>query len=235
MFYTQESARHIPALETKLTANPSSPVFARLASFYLTEGKAEQAIQICVQGLKKFPEYATGHLILGRAYEAVGRNVEAMLEYRKVLRALPDNPIVNELLRKVEQREQEAFRAFSEERARQLQERRNQLSLDQYLAEETKPAEGTVEFLLDRLRAAAVSPSPEDHQKEKEESPEPAAAPRIVTATLAEIYASQGEYREAIAAYRKLLEQHPSEVERFEKRIAQLEEMSRLQHAESKN
>lgn len=234
MFYTQESARHIPALEAKLTANPSSPVFARLASLYVKEGKAEQAIQLCEQGLKRFPEYATGRLILGGAYEAVGRHVEAMLEYRKVLRALPDSPMVNGLLRKAEQREQEAFRAFSEERARQLQERRSQLSLDQYLAEEAKPAEGTVEFLLDRLRAAVVSAPPGEHT-EREESTEPGAAPRIVTATLAEIYASQGEYREAIAAYRKLLEQHPSEVERFEKRITQLEEMSRARQAEPRN
>jgi cytochrome c-type biogenesis protein CcmH/NrfG len=48
-----------------------------------------------------------------------------------------------------------------------------------------------------------------------------------VTATLAEIYASQGEYNEAIEAYRTLAAQRPGSAERYQKRLAELEELRR--------
>jgi hypothetical protein len=51
----------------------------------------------------------------------------------------------------------------------------------------------------------------------------------MVTATLAEIYASQGEFGEAIDAYRKLAEQRPGSAERYQKRLRELEELRRLQ------
>jgi tetratricopeptide (TPR) repeat protein len=47
----------------------------------------------------------------------------------------------------------------------------------------------------------------------------------IVTVTLAEIYAKQGEYREALEAYRKLLQQCPDEAGRHAVRIAELERL----------
>ncbi len=47
----------------------------------------------------------------------------------------------------------------------------------------------------------------------------------FVTPTLAEIYAKQGWYDDAIKAYRTLMVTKPNERERFEKRIAELEEL----------
>lgn len=236
MFYAQEAARFIPVLESRLAAHPRSPVFARLASYYLTEGKADRAVELCLEGLKHHPAYPAAHLVLGKAYEAQGRSVEAMLEYRKVQRAAPDNPAVGELLRKAELREQEEFRSFAEERTRAMADRRSTVSFERYSAEE--PGAGAAEFLLERLRAADAktekSPPPPERTAPRAGA-DPSVGPKIVTATLAEIYASQGEYRAAIAAYRRLREEHPGDVERYERRIAQLEELARLQHAEQKS
>ncbi|MFN0157281.1 MAG: tetratricopeptide repeat protein [Bacteroidota bacterium] len=236
VFYTQESAKFVPALEAKRAANPRSPVFARLASYYLLEGKAQQAADVCLEGLAVFPEYATGRLVLGKAYEALGRHIEAMLEYRKALRAVPDNPAVGELLRRSEQREQEEFKAFSEERAKKLGERRGTIKLETYLEQGNESGQGTVDFLLQRLKAAKINAVPlEESVSSEDKSITGASGTKIVTATLAEIYANQGEYREAILAYRKLREQQPHEAERFDKRIAELQQMERMQHAEQKS
>jgi tetratricopeptide (TPR) repeat protein len=49
----------------------------------------------------------------------------------------------------------------------------------------------------------------------------------IVTPTLAEIYAAQGAYREAIRTYTQLVDRKPGEKERFEQRIRELEEIWR--------
>jgi tetratricopeptide (TPR) repeat protein len=240
VFYTQESARYIPVLESKLAANPRSPVFARLASYYLLEGKIDRTVEVLLEGLRHHPHYASAHLVLGKAYEAQGRHVEAMLEYRKVHRAVPDNPTVVEQLRKVELREQDAFRAFAEERERKLKERRNTIAFERYVAEEPEPGTGAADFVLERLRTAEVPPSPPPPAPRKERSPErpagdTAASPKIVTATLAEIYASQREYQAAITAYQRLRQQHPEESARFDRRISELEESARLQHDEQKS
>jgi tetratricopeptide (TPR) repeat protein len=224
----------LSALEAKLTAKPESPFFARVASAYLKQGKTMEAMELCARGVKAFPNYATGHLILGQCYNALGRTIEAMLEYRKALKALPDNPTLQKFMREIEQREKEAFAAFAEERTQRMGERKDSVSIEEYLSEETTEKESTVEFLLKRLQAskrAAPSTVPTAAGEER------AAAPSvsIVTPTLAEIYASQGEYDEAIDAYRKLLVQRPQETERYEKRIAQLEHLKKLKEAEQKS
>ena len=223
-----ESPAVLSALETKVTATPGSPFFARVASAYLKQGKTMQALELCVQGLKMFPNYATGHLVLGQCYEALGRTIEAMLEYRRALKALPDNMMLQKLMRDIEEREKEAFKAFAEERARKLAERKDSLSVEEYLSEEPTEKESTVEFLLKRLQVARrAAPG-------SEQGPSATATTTIVTPTLAEIYASQGEYEAAIDAYRKLAVQRPQEIERYEKRIAQLEQLRKLKQADQK-
>jgi cytochrome c-type biogenesis protein CcmH/NrfG len=49
----------------------------------------------------------------------------------------------------------------------------------------------------------------------------------FVTPTLAEIYAKQGWFDDAIKAYRTLARSKPAEKERYEKRIAELEELKK--------
>ena len=227
---------HKPSLEARMAANRNSPSFARLASYYLQEGNIPRSVDLCVEGLKLYPNYATGHLILGKCYEAMGRNIEAMLAYRRVAKALPDNPTVQALLKNAELREQEAFSAFAEERVRKLKERKDTLTVEQYTSENPPEKESTVDFLLKRLQDVKRDmPKPSGDDRVQEEKPTPSSSgAKIVTATLAEIYANQGEYREAIEAYRKMLGQRPADSERYAKRIAQLEELARLQQEENK-
>ncbi|MEK9136648.1 MAG: tetratricopeptide repeat protein [Bacteroidota bacterium] len=225
---------YIPSLEARLASNAKSPSFARLASYHLKEGQIQKAVDLCLEGLKLYPNYGTAHLVLGRCYEAMGRNIEAMLEYRRALKAMPDNPIVQGLLKHVEQREQEAFKAFSEESAHKLKERKNTLTFEKFVEEGTEKKESTAEFLLKRLQEVKkTAPSAVAEGQPEEAAHAQGVAPsKIVTATLAEIYATQGEYKEAIDAYRKLVSQRPIEAERYAKRIVQLEELSRLQQVE---
>jgi len=202
-------------LESRLAANPSSPLFARLASNYLTEGHLERAVDVCIEGLKHFPAYSTAHLILGQCYDALGRHVEAALEYRRVLKAVPENPRVRELLRRVDGAGQEAFRVFAEDRVKKFAAKKGTLTLEGFVAG-SEPS----------------TPRPE----ESEDTPAVSHHPnKIVTATLAEIYATQGEYGEAIRAYKRLLVERPVESDRYVRRITELEELSRVQKAGEEN
>jgi tetratricopeptide (TPR) repeat protein len=204
-------------LELRLQANPKSPLFARLAFCYLSEGQTEKAIATCLAGLKNFPEYTTGHLVLGQCYETSGRDMEALLEYRSVLRAVPDNPRVRSLAEKIEKREQEAFQAFAEERVKAMKEKRGTLSLEKFMS-------GT-----DRPNAGPPPGAPELQAKSASQGIS------IVTPTLAEIYASQGEFEEAIQAYKRLLKERPEQSAKFSKRIGELEREYRAKQAETES
>jgi Tfp pilus assembly protein PilF len=220
--------------DTKVTASKITPAFARLAASYLKEGKTLQAMEMCLDGLKVFPNYATGHLILGKSYETLGRTIEAMLEYRRALKCVPDNPTVQAMMNSIERSEQQAFKAFAEERERRLKEQKNSQSIESYLADESNEKESTAEFLLRQLQESRkLSPVAEKTTSAAGEGA--AVSPSIVTATLAEIYVNQGEYKEAIEAYKTLMDQRPGETERFAKRIAELEELRRQHQLEPKS
>jgi tetratricopeptide (TPR) repeat protein len=72
-----------------------------------------------------------------------------------------------------------------------------------------------------------VQASPGEPLDEKFQPISGAAADEIVTATLAEIYATQGAYQEAIRTYALLVRRRPQEREHFERRIRELEEIWR--------
>ena len=85
-------ADRLAKLEKGYRRNPDSPLFARLADLYLKRGKTEHALEICLQGCQKFPEYATGFMVLARCYEAGGAVEEARDALDQALRIDPVNP-----------------------------------------------------------------------------------------------------------------------------------------------
>jgi tetratricopeptide (TPR) repeat protein len=184
--------------------------------------------------MKRYPRYVTGNLILAKSYEALGRRIEAALEYRRVLDVLPDNQMVRDVVRQLERQEQVAFETFGQRRQEELGSVGGSVSFEQYNLREESPQESSVEFLLKQLQEVRRStPQGEGEQAEETGMADGEAAAKIVTETLAEIYASQNEFHEAIKAYRKLLELRPEEAARYEKRLAELEERARAEGDES--
>jgi tetratricopeptide (TPR) repeat protein len=196
-----------------------------VAAELLERGEAQEALRLCAEGLQRYPWYATGSLLLGRCHEELGRHGEALVEYRRALEALPDNRMLQGAVRRVEERQREEFRVFAEEQARALGPVVNTRTFGEYLR--AGEGESAVEFLLQKPKPHATPPTMPLTPAGEEETP-----PEIVTVTLAEIYASQGQFKEAIGAYRKLLERRPEEAERFRKRIEELEDLQAASDAE---
>ena len=91
-------ASRLAKLEKAYRQNPDSPLFARLADLYLKRGKAESALELCLQGCQNFPEYATGFLVLAKCYEESGAVGEARDALDQALRIDPVNPKAYERL-----------------------------------------------------------------------------------------------------------------------------------------
>ena len=212
-------------------ATPASPWFARIAADLLDSGDIKEALRICQEGTRVFPRYTTGRLVLGRCYEALGSHVEAMLEYRRVLEGFPDNTLVRDFLKRADQREQQGFDAFAAQWQARLQGRKDRLTFEEYVGAPNPPVGQSMEEIIQKLESAPRRIPVPDSPAPVPEGPReaPASPSRFVTATLAEIYASQGEYDEAIEAYRTLAAQRPGSAERYQKRLEELEELKRLQ------
>jgi hypothetical protein len=78
-------------LEKRLALEPQSPLFARLASYYLQVGRVKDALRLCDDGLAHYPFYTTAHAIKGKALAELGMMAEAKHEYELVHEFLPRN------------------------------------------------------------------------------------------------------------------------------------------------
>jgi len=226
-----------PPPKPRLAADSKSPFFARVAAGYLEEGRTREALSLCVEGTKVFTRYATGSLILGKCFEALGRNEEALVEYRRVLSFIPDSDYARELVGRVELLERQAYEAFTADIEHSLQQQKGSMTFAEFISGSAVAQSSTVEFLIKQLQQAPptrrstitpVSPLTEEGEhRGQEAAAEPSSG--IVTETLAEIYANQGQYHEAIRAYRILAVEKPDEADRYGQRIVQLEELLKLQ------
>jgi len=88
-------------LEKVFRRHPGAPVFARLAEQALRKGRLMRAQVLCEEGCERFPDYPTGHVILGRVYETQGLWEEARTAFDQGLRLDPDQPAVYRRLSRI--------------------------------------------------------------------------------------------------------------------------------------
>ena len=280
----------IDFLSQKLSDNPQSPLFARLADLYLSTNQSTEALKLCEAGVQTYSSYATGYVILGKCYSALNENSKARLAFaqalhlapfnqlaRKLLDEIPftsDEPIQNPEIESTDTTPPAAETAVQEEplpmqnvdepqlttepiaeapvEEETVQETVQQgivetppvesaelSSVDEYIQQHSANA-GTEKLVsLDEYLDQAAEPTGLDSLATQLENagrivpqePEPTLSPEesapldsiVITPTLAEIYASQGEYGAAIQAYEILIFSKPNERERFEKRISELQ------------
>ncbi len=309
----------IDFLSQKLSDNPQSPLFARLADLYLSKNQSAEALKLCEAGVQVYSSYATGYVILGKCYAALNENSKARLAFAQALHFSPFNQVARKLLDELPSTSEEPVQTLDTESVETAEPAAEaSVQEDSYLvqtAEEPQPiAEGVTqppaqdeivqeplpqpeaviseqpavesgdlpgvddyiqqhsgnaasvlsldEYLDQTSAPAAAEPEPmetlpaqpeiseqivpqepepagldslasqlENAARIIPEEPEPSApqeesAPLdsiVITPTLAEIYASQGEYGAAIQAYEILIFSKPNERERFEKRISELQ------------
>ena len=204
--------------DTEHASGPApGPRFAPEAEELLGSGDVAGALALALAGAERYPWYPGGFLVLGRCQEAAGNTAGALEAFRAAARLVPGAPVLREALARLEQASGPAAAAeppagtppepppdAMEVLARRLQEAKRIIA----------PAEGTGE----------PPPGAPDDAAGRQGA---ASGPQLVSATLAEIYVEQRQFGEAIRAYRTLIERQPAEQEKYERRIAEIEEMAR--------
>jgi tetratricopeptide (TPR) repeat protein len=83
------------ALRRGLSLQPDSPVpYQHLADYYFGLDRAPEALDICEQGLGRFPHAVALRMILAQISSSAGRTAEAIRAYEAVLEERPDQDVV---------------------------------------------------------------------------------------------------------------------------------------------
>jgi tetratricopeptide (TPR) repeat protein len=83
------AAGAIKRYEERLARDPASLAFAPLADAYRKVGRTREAINLCREGLGRFPHYTTARLILAKAHLDDGNAEAALSELGVILQSAP--------------------------------------------------------------------------------------------------------------------------------------------------
>lgn len=222
--------------EIKLSDFESS-FFIQEAESLRLQGKYDEAIQTCKEGLKKMPDALLGRLLLGRCYLETGRIVEARKELERVARVVEECLPVYKLLSKVYLEEKDVEKALEVLRKtlyfppaeEGLPKKVTPLEMEM-LHRGSRPPFATPPPFQKPSQAPQVPVTEEKKPVGEEEIP---AKPPIPTDTLAEIYIKQGHLDRALEVYQDILAKDPDNAAVREKCESLKNRIVRGQKAES--
>lgn len=99
------AADEIQRFEEQYRRQPESLVFARLADAYRKAGQPDRALSVLEEGLRRHPDYPSGHIVQARTLRDLGRLDETLESFRRVLELDGSNLVaIRELADLAEQR-----------------------------------------------------------------------------------------------------------------------------------
>lgn len=208
----------------KWKREPQSRVFAQLADAYRKSGMLDEAIGVCLEGLKLHPSYGSARMVLARTYQDKGMDAEAELELWEVIGNDPDNILANRMLGDLLHKGGKTLGAF--------EQYKRVLKLTP-LDREIKAILENMETILNSSPAPAMAEAKKGTAEEeyiepaplgvegREESPPPEvpagtsvdeskAEDAFLTETLADLYLKQGLKERAAEIFSRMLASDPN-------------------------
>lgn len=231
----------IQKFEDKIRGNPLSPEFVKLANYYLINGNVTQAISLLQSGLQFYPNYTTAKLVLGKCYLANKYFFDAKKIFSDIIAEHPDMSIAvkyheiadeltksevsrkhgDDIVPKLEFKAPEFndfdfnYNLFPSYEMEDVEKDKIEINgLEE--ADEFKDFVKVFETPYFFKRETAVPSFEKKRLRNKFEV-------KIITETLADIFAKQGNYFDAIEAYTYLLKIKPEKKEILESKISQVE------------
>ncbi|KUG24691.1 hypothetical protein ASZ90_005492 [hydrocarbon metagenome] len=186
--------------------NNNSPLFARVAEAELNDGNIDQAIKILERGFNNYPEYITAKLVYVEALAKKAQYKKIIDIIEELRPKLDDDTLINYYLEKIE-----------EERAKTEIE-------EDFLLSEKKSLEDNLENLAEVISKAKIPPVDENKSSQNYEDFS-SMGKQFISETLANIYFSQGNYKEALEIYQKLIETNPNKAEHLKEKIEETKKL----------
>ena len=94
----------IESLKDRIARDPLSRAFLQLAEEYRKEGRYQDAIDVCLDGLQRHPTYHTARISLGRTYMECGDLENARRSFVEVLELQQENHLAAKLLAEIQKK-----------------------------------------------------------------------------------------------------------------------------------
>src|SRR3989338_1544309 len=94
----------IESLKERIARDPLSRAFLQLAEEYRRQGRYQEAVRVCLEGLERHPTYHTARISLGRTHMEAGDLANARRAFADVLELQPENHLAGKLLAEVQKK-----------------------------------------------------------------------------------------------------------------------------------
>lgn len=185
--------------------NKQSPLFVRVANSEIEKNNTEKAVEILNDGLSLYPNYPVAHILLGKALMHMGKYKESLDSFRKGSDLVNSHKVYEYYLQEVENLKKQ--RALFES------------PHSPGFISETEGKGGNEKKIS--LESELSSYDSMDDRKKNPGSPG-AGGDSIVSETLANIYITQGEFKEALTIFERLLKKNPQKQEYYSQKISEL-------------
>lgn len=212
--------------------NKKSPLFVRMANAEMENNNVDRAIEILQNGIINYPQFSAAHLLLGKAFSLIGNYTQALKSIKIGSDLIHSQKTYDFYFKEIENiRKQRSLFESNSKTAFMIDEDEKPENQPDLFIDNEKPEEDQiinipVEDRLDQLahdisfaklpEALAGSMSMEYRAEDF------SGTSMIVSETLAKIFIAQGELKEAIEVYKKLIKKNPQNMEAYLKKIEEL-------------
>jgi predicted Zn-dependent protease len=206
--------------------NNKSPLFARVADIEIEKNNIDDAIRILTEGLAHHPDFSVAYFLLGKAHTIKGNYGQALKFVKKGSELIHSPKTFDYYLREIDAiKKQRQLFNVSRWADNANQKLSNPDSTAENLTEEKKKSE-SIEETLNKLTAEIDGASNKIKEAKKQITEnrlkDYSKNDLIVSETLAKIYVTQGEFKEAISVYKKLKVKNPDKEAYFDSKISEL-------------
>jgi tetratricopeptide (TPR) repeat protein len=198
--------------------NKSSPLFARIADYYLNNGNFDEALTFMDKGLENHPNYFTARIIYAKALACIGKVDLAKKEIDNAF--LLNNSIENKdtYYRQMEKISSDTIRVSDSRRVSFFEG-----SIENEDSSNESSFEDNLEELAKKLEGAKIK-GVDGIETETEENPGIVFTKKpVASETLAGIYLAQGNLEEAKNVYLELKKKNPDKADYYNEKIAEID------------
>lgn len=206
--------------------NNKSPLFARVADIEIEKNNIDDAIRILTEGLAHHPDFSVAYFLLGKAHTIKGNYGQALKFVKRGSELIHSPKTFDYYLREIDaikkQRQlfnvsrwadnaNEKFTNTTAPASNQTEEKKKSESIEETLNKLTAEIDGASNQIKEAKKQITENRL-KDYSKND----------LIVSETLAKIYVTQGEFKEAISVYKKLKVKNPDKEAYFDSKISEL-------------